>query len=156
MMIRERKIDVLKKLSNKHGDKILCLIGIFCLGITGVSRDFYREIIKVNYEGVRNFFHTPTVLLLNNLPRQMNEYDINVAQNFIQPLENFFEYIPGSATCEIFVSGDVAGPYFLLGYDEWLNTDNLIQRTTAPADSGVFDFAMMIYNLRYMLQGKLY
>ncbi|CAF4289678.1 unnamed protein product, partial [Adineta steineri] len=25
--------------------------------------------------------------------------------------------------------------------------------TTAPADSGIFDFAMMIYNLRYMLQG---
>ena len=47
----------------------------------------------------------------------------------------------------------MAGPYFLLGYDEWLNTDNLIQRTTAPADAGVFDFAMMIYNLRYMLQG---
>jgi hypothetical protein len=42
-----------------------------------------------------------------------------------------------------------------LGYDEWLNTDNLIQRTTAPADSGVFDFAIMIYNLRYMLQGKI-
>jgi hypothetical protein len=54
----------------------------------------------------------------------------------------------------MFISGDIAGPYFLLGYDEWLNTDNLIQRTTAPADSGVFDFAMMIYNLRYMLQGK--
>ncbi len=71
------------------------------------------------------------------------------------PLENFFSFIPGSGTCEVFVSGDVSGPFFLLGYDEWLNTDNLIQRTTAPSDSGVFDFAMMIYNLRYMLQGKI-
>ncbi|CAF1533878.1 unnamed protein product [Rotaria magnacalcarata] len=122
-------------------------------GITGVSRDFYREIIKVNYEGIRNFYHTPTVLSLNNLPRQINEYDVTVSQRFIVPLENYFSFIPGSGTCEIFVSGDVAGPFFLLGYDEWLNTDNLIQRTTAPADSGVFDFAMMIYNLRYMLQG---
>ncbi|CAF0729389.1 unnamed protein product [Didymodactylos carnosus] len=122
-------------------------------GITGVSRDFYREIIKVNYEGVRNYYHTPTVLLLNNLPRQMNEYEVNVTQNFILPLKNFFLYIPGSATCEVFVSGDVAGPYFLLGYDEWLNTDNLIMRTTAPADSGIFDFSMMVYNLKYMLQG---
>ncbi|CAF0796041.1 unnamed protein product [Rotaria sordida] len=122
-------------------------------GITGVSRDFYREIIKVNYEGVRNFYHTPTVLSLNNLPRQMNEYDVTVPEKFIVPLENYWSYVPGSATCEIFVSGDVAGPFFLLGYDEWLNTDNLIQRTTAPADSGIFDFAMMIYNLRYMLQG---
>ncbi|CAF1577717.1 unnamed protein product, partial [Didymodactylos carnosus] len=122
-------------------------------GIAGVSRDFYRETIKVNYEGIRNYYHTPTVLLLNNLPRQMNEYEVNVTQNFIFPLKNFFMYIPGSATCEVFVSGDVAGPYFLLGYDEWLNTDNLIQRTTAPADSGIFDFSMMVYNLRYMLQG---
>ena len=132
-----------------------CLIDYFILGITGVSRDFYCEVIKVNYEGLRNFYHTPTVLLLNNLPRQVNEYDITVPQQFMVPLQNYFSYVPGSATCEVFVSGDVAGPYFLLGYDEWLNTDNLIQRTTAPADSGVFDFAMMIYNLRYMLQGKV-
>ncbi len=125
------------------------------LGITGVSRDFYRETIKVNFEGIRNYYHTPTVLLLNNLPRQVNEYDINVPENFILPLANSWDYVSGSPTCEIFISGDVAGPYFLLGYDEWLNTDNLIQRTTAPGDSGVFDFAMMIYNLRYMLQGKL-
>ncbi|CAF3428023.1 unnamed protein product [Rotaria sp. Silwood1] len=123
-------------------------------GITGVSRDFFREVIKVNYEGVRNFYHTPTVLSLNNLPRQVNEYDITVPQHFILPIANTWDYVHGSATCEIFISGDVAGPYFLLGYDEWLNTDNLIQRTTAPSDSGIFDFAMMIYNLRYMLQGK--
>ena len=83
----------------------------------------------------------------------MNEYEITVPELFILPLSNVWDYVSGSATCEIFVSGDVAGPYFLLGYDEWINTDNLIQRTTAPADSGVFDFAMMIYNLRYMLQG---
>lgn len=124
------------------------------LAITGVTRDFYREIIKVNFEGVRNFYHTPTVLSLNNLPRQVNEYDITVPENFILPLTNVWDYVSGSPTCEIFVSGDVAGPYFFLGYDEWLNSDSLIQRTTAPADSGVFDFAMMIYNLRYMLQGK--
>jgi len=122
-------------------------------GITGVSRDFFREIIKVNYEGIRNYYHTPTILSLNNLPRQVNEYDITVPEHFILPLQNVWDYVSGSATCEIFMSGDVAGPYFLLGYDEWLNTDNLIQRTTAPADSGLFDFAMMIYNLRYMLQG---
>ncbi len=91
---------------------------------------------------------------MNNLPRQVNEYDITVPQHFILPIANTWDYVSGSPTCEIFISGDVAGPYFLLGYDEWLNTDNLIQRTTAPADSGVFDFAMMIYNLRYMLQGK--
>lgn len=109
----------------------------------------------MNYEGIRNFYHTPTVLLLNNLPRQMNEYDVTVPQQFITPLSNFWDYVPGSGTCEIFVSGDVAGPYFLLGYDEWLNTDNLIQRTTSPSDSGLFDFGMMVYNLRYMLQGKL-
>ena len=74
----------------------------------------------------------------------MNEYDVTVPQQFITPLSNFWDYVPGSGTCEIFVSGDVAGPYFLLGYDEWLNTDNLIQRTTSPADSGIFDYAMMI------------
>ncbi|CAF0741476.1 unnamed protein product [Adineta steineri] len=128
-------------------------VEIMIEGITGVSRDFYREVIKVNYEGLRNYYHTPTVLLLNNLPRQLNEYDITVPQNFITTLENMWDYVPGSGTCEVFVSGDVSGPFFLLGYDEWLNTDNLIQRTTAPADSGIFDFAMMIYNLRYMLQG---
>ncbi len=91
---------------------------------------------------------------MNNLPRQVNEYDITVPQHFILPIANTWDYVSGSPTCEIFISGDVAGPYFLLGHDEWLNTDNLIQRTTALADSGVFDFAMMIYNLRYMLQGK--
>lgn len=125
----------------------------FLSGITGVSRDFHREIIKVNYEGIRNFYHTPTVLSLNNLPRQVNEYDITVPEQFILPLSNTWDYIAHSATCEIFISGDVAGPYFLLGYDEWLNTDNMMQKTTAPSDSGLFDFAMMIYNLRYMLQG---
>jgi hypothetical protein len=107
----------------------------------------------VNYEGIRNFYHTPTVLSLNNLPRQANEYEITVPELFVLPLQNVWDYVSGSATCEIFISGDVAGPYFLLGYEEWINTDNLIQRTTAPADSGVFDFGMMIYNLRYMLQG---
>ena len=126
----------------------------FCLAITGVTRDFYREVIKVNFEGARNFYHTPTVLSLNNLPRQVNEYDITVPENFILPLANVWDYISGSPTCEIFVSGDVAGPYFFLGYDEWLKSEALIQRTTAAADSGLFDFAMMIYNLRYMLQGK--
>ncbi len=92
--------------------------------------------------------------MLNNLPRQVNEYDITVPQNFILPLANTWDYVPGSPTCEILISGDVAGPYFFLGYDEWLSTDNLIQKTTAPSDAGVFDFAMMIYNLRYMLQGR--
>ena len=110
--------------------------------------------INVNYEGIRNFYHTPTLLLLNNLPRQMNEYDVVVSEQFILPLANTWDYVPGSSNCEIFISGDVAGPYFYLGYDEWLTTDNLIQRTTATADAGVFDFAMMVYNLRYMLQGK--
>ena len=123
------------------------------LGLTGVSQDVHLQTITVNPEGVRNFYHTPTILALNNIPRQVNEYDITVPEQFILPLANVWDYVAHSATCEIFLSGDVAGPYFLLGYDDWINTDNLIQRTTATADSGLFDFAMMVYNLRYMLQG---
>ena len=129
-------------------------IEIMIEGLTGVSREFFQETIKVEHEGVQNLFHTPTVLSLNNIPRQINEYDITVPEHFILPLANTWDYVADSETCEIFISGDVAGPYFLLGYDEWLNTGNLIQRTTAPADSGLFDFAIMLYNLRYMLQGN--
>ena len=84
----------------------------------------------------------------------MNEYNIPVPRNFILPLEDVWDYVFDSATCDIFISGDIAGPYFLSGYDDYINIDNLIQRTTSPVDSGVFYFAMMIYNLRYMLQGK--
>src|ERR1700728_712117 len=102
MMNMERKINELDRLTIEFVYDYK-----FYLGITGVSRDFYREIIKVNYEGLRNFFHTPTVLLLNNLPRQMNEYDITVPEIYINPLANHWSYVPGSATCEIFVSGDV-------------------------------------------------
>lgn len=121
--------------------------------MTGISNDIHREVINVYHEGVKNFYHTPTILALNNIPRQMNEYDITVPEQFILPLANVWDYVAHSASCETFVSGDVAGPYFLLGYDEWINTDNLIQRTTATGDSGLFDFGMMVYNMRYMLQG---
>jgi len=37
----------------------------------------------------------------------MLEFDIVVPENFILPLENYFIYVPGSATANIYITGSL-------------------------------------------------
>ncbi|CAF0778777.1 unnamed protein product, partial [Didymodactylos carnosus] len=122
-------------------------------GVTGANRDIITKQIEVSYEGIINYYHTSTLVLLENIPRQMMELDINVTENYIFPLENYFRYVPGSAKAEIFISGDVAGPFFWKGVDVTHTADNFVTKTVAPAESALLGFNMMLYNLIYMRQG---
>lgn len=83
----------------------------------------------------------------------MLELDIVVPENYILPLQNYFLYIPGSAKAEIYVSGDIAGPYFWQGLDAELTSDNLIYKTVAPCEGALIGFGSMVYDIVYLRQG---
>lgn len=129
------------------------LIKVHIEALSGVSRDNYINEIQVRYEGVTNTFQTPYLLSLVNMPRMISEFEINANQTFLLPLQQIWTFIPGSPECEIYITGDVSGPFFYLGYDNLLTTDNMLKKSYASAEAGVFSFGNMIYNLMYMRQG---
>ncbi len=53
----------------------------------------------------------------------------------------------------IYSIGDVAGPYFWHGTETTLTSDDLIYKSTSPAEGGLIGFSTMIYNLIYFRQG---
>lgn len=129
------------------------LIEVKIEALSGVSRDMYVTEINVRYEGVTNTFQTPYLLSLVNMPRLISEFEVNANQTFLLPLQQIWTYIPGSPTCEVYVTGDVCGPFFYLGYDNLLLTDNMLKKSFSSCEAGIFTFGTMIYNLMYMRQG---
>ncbi|CAF1920706.1 unnamed protein product [Rotaria magnacalcarata] len=122
-------------------------------GITGIQRHIVPIEIEVVYEGITNQYSTSTLFSLEYTPRQMIEFDIIVPENFILPLRNYFLYIPGSPKATVYISGDVAGPYFWEGQDKELTSDNLIFKTVAAAEGALIGFASMVYDIIYLRQG---
>lgn len=47
----------------------------------------------------------------------------------------------------------MCGPFFYLGYDNFLSTDSYLKLSFASVEAGIFSFGTMIYNLMYMRQG---
>ena len=129
------------------------LIEVTIEALSGASRDTYTQEMNVRHEGVTNTFQTPYLLSLVNMPRLISEFEINANQTFLLPLQQIWTFIPGSASCEVFITGDVCGPFFFLGYDNLLSTDNMLKKSFASCEAGVFSFGTMIYNLMYMRQG---
>ena len=105
------------------------------------------------YEGVTNVYHTPYLLSLVNMPRMITEFDIITNETFLLPLQQIWSYVPGSPTSQVFINGDVCGPFFFLGYDDFITSDNYLKKSFAPVEAGIFSFGTKIYNLMYMRQG---
>lgn len=53
----------------------------------------------------------------------------------------------------MYLTGDVAGPYFWQGLDQILTADNLIYKTVSPAEGALLGFSTMVYNIVYLRQG---
>jgi len=87
------------------------------------------------------------------MPRMISEFEIITNQTFLLPLQQIWSYIPGSPSAQVFISGDVCGPFFFLGYDDFVTSDNYLKESLAPVEAGIFSFGTMIYNLMYMRQG---
>jgi CD109 antigen len=121
--------------------------------LSGANRDTYTQTISVTHEGATNTYHTPYLLSLVNMPRMISEFEIVTNQTFLLPLQQIWTFIPGSPTADIYVSGDVCGPFFYLGYDSFVNTDVYLKKSYSSAEAGVFSFGTMLYNLMYMRQG---
>jgi CD109 antigen len=121
--------------------------------LSGANRDTYTNAIEVRYEGVTNTYHTPYLLSLVNMPRMISEFEIIVNETFLYSLEQMWTHIPGSPSAQVFVNGDVCGPFFFLGYDDFISSDNYLKEGFAPTEAGIFSFGTMIYNLMYMRQG---
>ena len=128
-------------------------IDITIEALSGANRDTYVGSIQVRYEGVTNVFHTPYLLSLVNMPRMISEFEIVTNQTFLLPLQQIWSYIPGSPSAQVFITGDVCGPFFYLGYDNFVESDNYLKKSFAPAEAGIFSFGTMLYNLMYMRQG---
>jgi len=121
--------------------------------LSGANRDTYTGSIEVHHEGVTNTYSTPYLLSLVNVPRMISEFEIVTNQTFLLPLQQIWSYIPGSAFAEVFITGDVCGPFFYQDYAKDIQTDLYIDKYLAPAEAGFFSFGTMIYNLMYMRQG---
>ena len=87
------------------------------------------------------------------MPRMISEFEIVTNQTFLLPLQQIWSYIPGSATAQVFITGDVCGPFFYQDYAKKIQTDIYLDKYLAPAEAGIFSFGTMIYNLMYMRQG---
>ncbi len=129
------------------------IIDVKIEALSGANRDTYTNSIQVRYEGVTNVYHTPYLLSLVNMPRMISEFEIVTNQTFVLPLQQIWSFIPGSPSAQVFITGDVCGPFFYLGYDNFLNTDNYIKKSYASVEAGIFSFGTMLYNIMYMRQG---
>ena len=121
--------------------------------LSGANRDTYTNSMEVRYEGVTNTYHTPYLLSLVNMPRMITEFEIVTNESYLLPLRQIWSFIPGSPSAQVFITGDVCGPFFFLGYDDYITTDNYLKKNFAPVEAGIFSFGTMIYNLMYMRQG---
>lgn len=92
--------------------------------LSGANRDMHIGTISVTYEGVTNTYHTPYLLSLVNMPRMISEFEIVTNQTFLLPLQQIWSFIPGSPTANVYVTGDICGPFFYLGYDTFIQTGN--------------------------------
>ena len=121
--------------------------------LSGANRDTYTNSMEVRYEGVTNTYYTPYLLSLVNKPSQKVEFDVKLNETFLFALQQRALYIAGSPSAQVFITGDVCGPFFFLGYDDFVSTDNYLKESFTATESGIFSFGTMIYNLMYMRQG---
>ena len=121
--------------------------------LTGANRDTFIGQMTVHYEGITNIYHTPYLLPLVNQPRMVNEFEIVTNQTFILPLQQMWSYVPGSATATVSITGDVCGPFFFLGLDQFQTTMEYFKYSLAPVEAGIFSYGLYLYNLMYMRQG---
>jgi len=121
--------------------------------LSGANRDSYTGSIEVFYEGVTNTYHTPYLMSLINVPRMVSEFEIVTNQTFLMPLQQIWSHVPGSPTAKVAITGDICGPFFFIGYDDFINTESYLKQSLAPVEAGIFSFGTMIYNLMYMRQG---
>jgi len=121
--------------------------------LSGANRDTYTGSMEVRYEGITNVYYTPYLLSLVNVPRMITEFEIVTNETYLLPLMQIWSHIPGSPSAQVFITGDVCGPFFFLGYNDYITTDNYLKESFAPAEAGIFSFGTMIYNLMYMRQG---
>ena len=91
--------------------------------ISGANRDDFTTLVQVQYEGVTNVYHTPYLLSLVNTPRLISEFEIVTNETFILPLQQTWSYVPGSVVGQVFINGDLCGPFFLEGYEAKPNAD---------------------------------
>jgi hypothetical protein len=83
----------------------------------------------------------------------ISEFEIVTNETFILPLQQIWQYIPGSPSAQVFITGDVCGPFFFLGFDNFINSENYLKKSSAPVEAGIFSFGSMLYDLMYMRQG---
>ncbi len=129
------------------------VIDVTIEALSGSNRDTYTDSIQVRYEGVTNVYHTPYLLSLVNMPRMISEFEIVTNQTFLLPLQQIWTFIPGSPTAQVFINGDVCGPFFYLGFDNVPLTNNYLKKSSAAVEAGIFSFGTYLYNLMYMRQG---
>jgi len=108
--------------------------------LSGANRDMFTGTLIVRYEGVTNFYHTPYLLSLVDRPRMITEFEIVTNETYILPLQQMWQYVPGSPTAKVSITGDICGPYFFKsgGLDEFFSTDNFMVN--------VFFYFLFYYN----------
>ena len=94
--------------------------------LSGANRDMFTGTLIVRYEGVTNFYHTPYLLSLVDRPRMITEFEIVTNETYILPLQQMWQYVPGSPTAKVSITGDICGPFFYRGFEEFVSTDSYI------------------------------
>ena len=69
--------------------------------ISGANRDTFVGSLSVKSEGVTNTYHTPYLLSLVNMPRMISEFEIVTNETFLLPLQQIWQYVPGSPECQV-------------------------------------------------------
>ena len=114
--------------------------------LSGANRDSFTGTMEVRYEGVTNTYFTPYLLSLVNMPRMISEFEIVTNQTFLLPLQQIWQYIPGSPKATVMVTGDVCGPFFFMGEESFASIDvySYSRLSFASIEAGVFNFGTII------------
>jgi hypothetical protein len=91
------------------------------------------------------------------MPRMISEFEIVTNETFLLPLQQIWQYIPGSPIAKVFITGDVCGPFFWQGYDGYgsiPSTQSYLQKKSNDlSESGIFNYGTLLYNMMYLRQG---
>ena len=115
-------------------------ISVSIEAISSANRDKFEGEIEVSYEGVTNTYHTPYLLSLANMPRMISEFEIVTNQTFLLPLQQTWSFVPGSASAQVSVTGDVCGPFFYLDNDNFIEATSYLKLSFAAVEAGIFSF----------------
>ncbi|KAI0207911.1 Complement C3 [Lamellibrachia satsuma] len=113
----------------------------------GDSLDVTKSVV-IRLEGITNEYNTPYLIdLVTKGSVIIPDLELPVPERFVRPEQRKHLYVPGSATAEVTLVGDIVGPGFYL---ERLRGTSMLGYIHTNAESYIFNFGNNLLWLKYL------